>query len=95
MIIDILKISIICSAFYQLGQTGHIFNWYQRLIENLPEWLMKPLGGCGVCFSGQVLFHYYWITHLQNYNIIDQLFYPAAGIFLATILNYIYEKTGF
>ena len=26
---------------------------YARLILRLPEWLNKPLGGCGVCFTGQ------------------------------------------
>ena len=27
--------------------------WYARLILRLPEWLNKPLGMCGICFTGQ------------------------------------------
>jgi hypothetical protein len=91
--LDIVKISIIVFIFWICGETGGIFNFYFKLIEGLPAWLNKPLGGCVRCMSGQVLFHYYWITHLHNYNIVDQLFYPAAGIFLAIIYTYLYELT--
>lgn len=90
---DIVKISTICFAFYILGSPGMIFDWYQKLINPLPEWLWKPLGGCLKCFTGQVMFHYYWITHLHNYNIIDQLFYPSMGILIVITLNYLYEYT--
>jgi len=90
--LEILKLSIIVFIFWTLGESGQIFNFYFRWIENLPTWLNKPIGGCLRCMSGQVLFHYYWITHLQNYHLIDQLFYPAAGILLATIYQYLYEK---
>lgn len=91
--LDIAKISIICFAFYILGSPGMIFDWYQKLINPLPEWLWKPLGGCLKCFTGQAAFHYYWITHLKNYNIVDQLFYPSMGILIAILLNYLYEHT--
>lgn len=29
--------------------------WYTRAILRLPDWLNKPLGACGVCFTG-------WLT---------------------------------
>jgi len=90
--LDITKISIICYLFYALGETGMIFNFYQKWIERFPQWLYKPLGGCYKCLTGQVLTHYYWITHLHDYNVIDQLFYPSMGILIVTILNYLYEK---
>lgn len=93
MLLEIIQITIICVAFYQLGQVGQIFNFYQKLIEGLPEWLSKPLGGCGVCFTGQSLFWYYLIVHFNDYSVVDHLFYPSAGIFLATVLNSIYEKS--
>jgi len=91
--LDVVRISIICFAFYILGEPGMIFDWYQKLINRLPEYLWKPLGGCYKCFTGQVLMHYYWITHLHNYNIIDQLFYPSCGILIVITLNYLYERT--
>ena len=92
--IEVVKITIICTAFYQLGQVGHIFNFYQKIIGNLPEWLNKPLGGCGVCFTGQVLFWFYLVKYFNDYNLVEHLFYPSFGILLATILNHIYEKIG-
>ena len=90
--INVLKISIIVFVFWMLGTPGHIFNFWFVWTERLPGWLRKPLGGCVVCLTGEVLFHFYWITHLQNYNIIDQLFYPAAGVILATIYTNIYDR---
>lgn len=91
--LGILKISIIIFIFWTLSEPGDIFNFYYRWIEHLPEWLKRPIGGCVRCTTGQVLFHYYWITHLHNYNVIDQLFYPAMGILIATILERLYERT--
>lgn len=29
-----------------------ILSWYTRAILRLPEWLNKPLGTCGTCFTG-------------------------------------------
>ena len=78
--------------FVRMGEPGMVFCWYQKMIRNLPEWLWKPIGGCERCLTGQVLFHYYWITHLSNYNLIDQLFIPSFGIFLVIIYAYIYDK---
>jgi hypothetical protein len=89
--IEILKITVICFVFWLLGEPGMIFNFWFRWIEGLPSWLGKPLGRCVICLTGQALFHYYWITHLKDYNLIDQLFYPAMGILFATILNKLYE----
>lgn len=84
--IEIIKISLICFVFVRLGEPGSIFAWYQRLIENLPWWLWKPLGGCERCCAGQVLFWYYLFFHI-DYNLIEHLFYPAFGISLTLIYN--------
>jgi hypothetical protein len=93
MILLTIKITIICYIFYTLGEVGMIFNIWQKWIEMLPNWLYKPLGGCYKCLVGQAVLHTYWITHLNNYKIIDQLFYPAFGILIVTLLNYLYELT--
>lgn len=37
-----------------LTAEGNIFYWYRLQIDKLPMWLYKPLGGCTVCYSGQV-----------------------------------------
>jgi hypothetical protein len=89
--IDILKISLIAFMFCALGQDeGMIFNWYQKLIKDLPIWIRFPIGGCYKCFSGQVCFWYYLILHFNSYNIVEHLFYPSAGILSAMAYNKIY-----
>jgi hypothetical protein len=93
MIILTIKISIICYMFYALGEVGMIFNFWQKWINRLPWYVRNPLGGCYKCLVGQSIFHYYWITHLHSYSIIDQLFYPAMGILIVTLLNYLYDRT--
>lgn len=92
MILEIFQLSVIVFIFVKLGEPGMVFAWYQKLIGNLPEWLWKPLGGCVMCLCGQVLFWAYLIIHVQEYSLIDHLFYPAAGIFLVSIYDYIYDK---
>ena len=92
MLYEIIKISLIVFVFYVLGEPNMIFGWYQRLIANLPEWLWKPLGGCLVCLTGQVCFWYYLIIHFKTYDLIDHLFFTAAGIFLVNIYETLYEK---
>lgn len=90
--IDILKISLIAYMFCALGQKGMIFEWYQNLICQLPEWLCKPTGGCFKCFTGQVMFWTYLINHfaLGNYDFYDHLFFVSAGIFASVVYNKVY-----
>ncbi len=78
--------------FVRLGESDSIFAWYQKLIDGLPEWLWRPLGGCEMCLTGQVLFWYYLIVHFNDYNVISHLFYPSCGIFLVVIYGFIYDK---
>ena len=74
LVIDILKISIITTAFVNLGAPGMIFAWYQKLIEPLPDYLYNPLGGCVKCFTGQIALWFYLIKYFNQYNLIDHLF---------------------
>jgi len=89
--LEILKIPLIAFMFVALGQTeGMIFNFYQKWINHLPDWLCKPLGGCYKCFTGQVCFWYYLIWHLNTYKIFDHLFFISTGILIAMAYNKIY-----
>ena len=92
MLIEIIKISLIAFMFVRLGEPDSIFAWYQKLIEGLPWWLRNPLGWCEKCCAGQLLFWYYLIVYFKDYNLIDHLFYPSAGIFLVVIYGFIYDK---
>ncbi len=91
---DIFKVSIIAFMFHALGEKGMIFNFYFAWLERrkergLPEWLYKPLGGCEKCWCGQVLFHFYWITCIRDYSIIEQIYHPYPAVYLIShIHNY-------
>jgi len=87
--IEIFKISLIAFMFCALGQEkGDIFHWYQKLLKRLPVFLSKPLGGCYMCFTGQVCFWYFFIT--KSFYPIDLLFSTVAGIMIAMIYNKLY-----
>jgi hypothetical protein len=85
---EILKISLIAYMFCALGSKGMIFEWYQKQINKLPEYLCKPIGGCHLCFTGQVCLWYFLFT--KPFNIIELLFFVSAGIFASAIYNKIY-----
>jgi len=87
--IEILKISLIGFMFSALTQDEHtLFSWYGKLIERLPWYLCKPLGGCYRCFTGQLCLWYYLI--LKPFNLIEWLFFVSAGIMTSMIYNKIY-----
>jgi hypothetical protein len=89
--IEILKISLIAYMFCALGQNeGMIFYGYQKLIKQLPHYFHYPLGGCYLCFTGQICFWFYLIKYFQNYNLIDHLFFVSSGIFVSAVYNKIY-----
>jgi hypothetical protein len=86
---EIIKISLITFMFCALGQDkGMIFYWYQQLIKRLPHYLYYPLGGCYMCFTGQICFWYFIIT--KPFNIVELLFFISAGIMSAVIWNKLY-----
>lgn len=85
----ILKISLICYMFCAITQKdGSILNWYNRLIIRLPEWLYKPLGGCYVCFTGQVCLWYFVFT--KPFSIIELGFFISGGILSSMVYNKLY-----
>jgi hypothetical protein len=86
--IEILQISLITFMFCALGEEGMIFEWYQKLICRLPEWLCRPLGGCYKCFTGQIMLWY--IIFTKPFKIIEFLFFVSAGIIMSMIYNKIY-----
>jgi len=87
--IDIIKISLIAYMFCALGEEGKIFHFYQKALCNLPKWLCKPLGGCFMCFTGQVCLWYFIIT--KPLNVIELLFFCSAGIMMSMIWNRLYQ----
>jgi hypothetical protein len=90
---DLIKIVIITFVFFILNEPGMIFDWYQKLIIHLPEWLWKPLGGCIRCLTGQVLFWFYLIKYFHCYNFINHIFFVSLGILIVTFLYNFYGLT--
>ena len=91
MYIEIIKISLIAFMFLKMGEPGMVFSWYQKLIDPLPEYLWKPLGGCLHCFTGQVCFWFYFIKYFNNYSVVDHLFFASLGIFLSSLYDKIWD----
>ena len=87
MLKEIIIISIICYVIFVLTQPEMIFHFYWKLIDKLPDWLYKPLGGCLVCFSGQVSFWFFLITHFKTYNPFYHIFFVCAVIFAVLIYD--------
>lgn len=88
--IEILKIALISFMFCGLGTEGMIFEPYQKLIRQLPDWIRKPIGGCYICFTGQVCLWFYLIKYFNVYNPVDHLFFISAGIMSAMVYHKIY-----
>ena len=89
MILLSFKISLICFIFLVMGEPGMIFSFYQKLIDKLPDWLYKPLGGCSYCFTGQVSLWYFIIT--QKFDILELLFFVSLSIFFVKIYSTIWN----
>lgn len=66
-----------------------LFTWYFKLLlilENvggIGGWLSKPLGGCAMCFAGQLAF---WWTAYQFGWYWPNLIVNASGAILLTAL---------
>jgi hypothetical protein len=89
--IEIFKISLVAYMFTALGEPGMIFEFYQKQIGKLPEWLSWPLGECFICFTGQVCFWFYLLKYYEDYNLFEHCFFVSAGIFCSVIYNKLYN----
>lgn len=68
-------------------EAGMILNWYYKLIERLPEYLFKPLGGCIYCFSTWV-----YILVFAFSQELPPTKQNILGLFLGLGINYIFIK---
>lgn len=84
--LEILKLGIIAYVIFILMSPGMIFSFYARLIDRIKwEWLYKPLGGCLLCFTGQIGFWTYLIKNFREYNLFDHIFF-ISGIILTVMI---------
>ena len=86
--IDILKISLIAFMFSALTQDEHtLLSWYGKLLNKLPWYLCKPLGGCYRCFVGQVCL---WYLVIKGETILEIMFLTSFGIMISMVYNKAY-----
>ena len=68
-----------------LMRPGHLLNPYYRWLEKRsilgwPDYITKPLGMCGTCFSGQVGL---WLgLFFTGFNPLKTLFFAAISILI-------------
>lgn len=70
-----------------LENEGMIFGWYNKLIMRLPMWLYKPLGGCSLCFTGQLAFWGFLIFKIHSYDLLQHVFFTMLSIYIVHILE--------
>lgn len=68
-----------------LMQPNMILNWYYEFLydlshRNVPTWILKPIGLCGVCFAGQCGFWLYFYFKTE-YDIINHILFALLTIF--------------
>jgi len=87
--VEIIKISLtafMLSAIIQKDQG--LLLWYKNIINKLPWYLCKPLGGCYQCFTGQAMLWYFLLT--KPFDLVELGFFISAGILLSMIWHKIY-----
>ncbi len=87
-----------CSISYVfveiLVQPGELlwrwFTWLDRL--KLPEYFIKPLGGCIYCTTGQITFWSFLFIYWDNYSLFVHIGITAFAILINYILIKIIDK---
>jgi len=87
-----LFIAVFSTVFtFNLTAEGSILSWWDKLIQRLPAWLEKPLGGCSYCMAGQIALWYYFF--LEDYSFVNHIFFITATIFITHLTMFIYDRT--
>ena len=74
---------------------GMILERLGRILEQLPEWLAKPLGDCVYCFGGQLALWGYVILAVQGkivYSWLDHVLEVGLTIFIIHIYKIMEER---
>ena len=78
------QLSVVAWVFNYLLEPEMIFGWYGRIINRLPDWLFKPLGGCNICFGGQLAFwNSWWIVD----NYLQVVLFTFVTMIMVIFLN--------
>jgi hypothetical protein len=74
-------------------QEGMILHRYYKIIEKLPVWLFKPIGGCCYCLGGWLFICTYLITIFFIKSVFSENSFILAlfGV-LGIGINYVFIK---
>lgn len=75
-----------------LTQPGEIANKLFNLIDRLPLWLSKPLGGCAKCVTGQIALFTYLYYYRHDYSPFWHITFICSSIFVTWSILKIQEK---
>lgn len=88
MVLTFILIGIAAWVFTMiLGNPDMLFGWWFKWIEQLPEWVSKPLGACEYCLAGQLALWYYLIKYFNNYDFIEHILMVSLSIFIVKLTN--------
>ena len=87
----IIKLGIFAYVFGILIQPEMILHFYYKLIDRLPDFLYRPLGGCNICFAGQCGLWGYLFTHLHSYDFFQHVFTICGTILVVMLLDKIID----
>lgn len=89
---DCISVAIVAYVFTAiLMEGGMIMYWYWQMLDRMArnggEWLAKPLGYCGVCFSGQLGFWWYLLTTSGHWRLSEHIVFTAQTILFYLIIK--------
>ena len=88
MLKEVVAIGIVAYVFVILTSPGMIFHFYFKLINRIPwDFLFKPLGGCNICFAGQLSFWFYLVRYFHSYNVFEHIVFVSSAILVVMILD--------
>jgi hypothetical protein len=81
---ECISVAISAWVFFEvLTAPGMIFEFWYKWLERLSkkaEWLAKPLGYCGTCFSGQLGFWWYLISRRDVWRLGEHIVFTLQVI---------------
>lgn len=91
MFFDCISVAIVAFVFFAvLTAPGMVFEFWYNYLERLNSrapWIAKPLGFCGVCFSGQLGLWWYLISYRDEWVLGDHIIFIAQTIFFFLIIK--------
>jgi len=93
--VESLSVAIVAYVFFQyLFAPDMVLGFWGRFVDRLAangkERIAKPLGYCGICFSGQVGFWWYLVAHRDDWILGNHIiFFTQVIFFFALIKTYV------